>query len=371
MNDLGVYLDNNATTAVAPEIIAGLNEILPVPGNASSIEHAHGLNAKRIVDKATQSIKDFFNLKNQLITYTSGSTESANTIIRSYIDEAEQPPKIICSAVEHPCILKTLQYFDERQKCILEIVRVDGKGRLNLDDLKAKAQGAVLGCFMHVNNEIGNIYPIEKIGKILKENDCDFLCDATQSVGKIKFSFTSSKIDYLIFSGHKINALQGIGCIISTKKFTPLLVGGSQQDGLRSGTLNVPGIYSLGKALVLSKGKLEKNLEVVMKTREEVWQEIKAAAPEAEITGDLENQSPYTLHFTIPFIMNLAIIKQLEGKLSISSGSACSAGTVSPSHVLQAMGLGQERIMGAFRLGIISQNSKKDLSTFIQKLFSV
>ena len=282
MNDLGKYLDNNATTAVAPEIIEGLKEILPIPGNASSIEHAHGLNAKMIVDQATQSIRDYFNLKDQLVTYTSGSTESANTIIRSYIDEAINPPKIICSAVEHPCILKTLQYFDERQKCILEIVKVDGKGRLDLDDLKNKALDATLGCFMHVNNEIGNIYPIEKIGKILKENDCDFLCDATQSVGKIKFSFTSSKIDYLIFSGHKINALQGIGCIISTKKFNPLLVGGSQQDGLRSGTLNVPGIYSIGKALDLTKDNLETNYKTVENLKASIFEQIKEAATEAE-----------------------------------------------------------------------------------------
>ena len=209
----GIYLDNHATTKVNADILKGLIDLLENhEGNASSIEHSHGLYAKKIVDNATEIIADYFGISNRGVIYTSGATEAANMAIQGVIKGQKfNNPKIILSALEHPCVMDTCLGLEKEGYCGVEIVGVDNKGRLNFDELEQKAIGASLGCFMAAQNEIGNIYPVEKIGKILKRNNCLFFCDATQIVGKHPFSIKKANIDFACFSGHKIHALQEIG----------------------------------------------------------------------------------------------------------------------------------------------------------------
>lgn len=350
---LPLFLDNNATTAVAPEIIKELIDLLAIPGNASSVENAHGLLAKKTVDDSITTIRKFFKVPNSYkVVFTSGTTESANTIIRSVIEDAIEPPKIICSAVEHPCILQTLEYFAEKEKCILEIIGVDALGRLKIDDLENKSIDAKLGCFMAVQNEIGNIYPIEKIGKILKKNNCKFLCDGSQAVGKIKLNIIKSNVDFFFFSGHKIKALQGIGCIISKNTFTPLLIGGAQQNGLRAGTYNLPGILSLARALEIIEQYFDKNILNAKKQKNKIWTQIKQRWPNALENGDIDNKVPHNLNFSIPGEINTMLLMQLRNEMSISTGAACSTGVVSQSKVLKAMGLETKILDSVLRIGM-------------------
>lgn len=368
MNDLGIYLDNHATTQVAPEIVEALAEFLKIPGNASSVEHSHGLYMQKMVTDTVKSIKEYFKTPDYKVIFTSGTTESSNMIIRHFVESARETPKIICSAVEHPCILKPLEHFRDKGLCLMETIGVDAKGRIRLNELEQKAAGASLGCFMSVNNEIGNIYPVIEIGKILKKNNCKFLCDASQAVGKTIIDIKKSNIDYFLFSGHKIHALQGIGCIICKGEITPVFFGGGQQDGVRPGTLNCPGIFTLGKAIEHIKNNYKEDIEKVKAIKQHIWKQIKEVMPLAEETGDLENKGPHNLHFTVPGISNIALINQLRGKISISSGSACSSGTVSPSHVLRAMGMPKEKQNGAIRIGLSFLNNSSDYGYLMEYL---
>jgi len=252
---------------------------------------------------------------------------------------------------------------------------VDAKGRLDMDQLQKEAEGAALGCFMVANNEIGNIYPVRTIGKVLRQNNCRFLCDASQAIGKIPLSIKQMKADYLIFSGHKIHAMQGIGCLVLTNKnenIHRLCYGGAQQSGRRSGTLNVPGIYSMGLAIDdIRENSKEDNLRMV-RLRDTLWAKLQdGLANGIQQTGDLENKLPNNLHFCIPGIDNTAVMAKLQGKVSLSTGSACSTGyQTEPSKVLKAMALPPEYIRGAFRIGLSKFTTSEEISIAATRIIS-
>jgi len=360
-NDTPIYLDNHATTRVDPQIVNRVTDyLLENVGNASSPEHWHGNQAEDVINHSLEAISKHFKASKESIIFTSGATESANIIIRSAILNARNKgatsPRIIISAVEHPCIKDTAIQLEKEGLCGVEILRVDAKGRINISDLKGTVKGATLCCIMGANNEIGNIYPIEKIGAITKRAGCKYLCDATQLVGKAKFNIKQSNIDYLIFSGHKIHALPGVGCLILKDKdedIHSLMFGGEHQSGRRPGTLNVTGILSLGLAIAHIDKNLKAENVYIRDLRDKLWSEIRSKLPEAEENGDLENKLPNNLHFSVPGIDNSMILANLYGKLSISTGSACTTGySTEPSKVLTTMGLPNEKITGAFRIGL-------------------
>lgn len=368
----GIYLDNHATTKVNADILKGLVDLLENhEGNASSIEHSHGLYAKKIVDNATEIISDYFGISNRGVIYTSGATEAANMAIQGVIrGQKFDSPKIILSALEHPCVMDTCLGLEKEGLCGVEIVSVDSKGRINLAELEEKALGATLGCFMAAQNEIGNIYPVEKIGKILKKHNCLFFCDATQIIGKHPFSIKKANIDFACFSGHKIHALQGVGCLLINNfdvPLKPLFYGGSQQKGLRPGTYNVPGIYTISEAIKDLKKNEKKYIKELIIKRDEFMALLKAEIPQVVFNGDLENKLPHNIHFSIPGIDNQMVLTQLRDKLSMSTGSACSSGLIQHSRILKELNLPNELIESAFRASINIESKIDDLSNLLSK----
>lgn len=366
----GIYLDNHATTKVSPAILAKLIDLLENhEGNASSIEHSHGLYAKQVVDDATEIIADYFKITPRGVVYTSGATEATNLAIQGIMRGNKfESPKIILSAVEHPCVMETCLALEDEGICAVEIISVDNKGRIDLDEIKEKSVDASLGCFMAAQNEIGNIYPVEKIGKILKANNCLFFCDATQIVGKHPFSIKKANIDFACISGHKINALQGIGCLLINNfdvKLKPLMFGGSQQKGIRPGTYNVPGVLTIGEAIKDLKKNEKKYIKELIEKRDEFMSLMKVEIPEIVFNGDLENKLPHNIHFSIPGVDNQIILSQLRDNISLSTGSACSSGVVQHSKILKEMSLDLEIIDGAFRLSLNYDNSLSDIKKFV------
>lgn len=365
----GLYFDNHATTQVDPAIADGLHELLiQHVGNASSIDHPYGVWAMRLVDAAGATVARSFHANEKGVIFTSGATESANIAIRDLCRQAFEAngkvPVVIMSAVEHPCIYDTLVEMDKRGLCETRIVGVDSKARLDLDELAHKAEGALLGCFMAANNEVGTVYPVAKIGKLLHQHGVKFLCDATQWVGKGALDMQRSHVDYLIFSGHKIHAIQGVGCLVCLDyKNMPksLYTGGSQQRGVRPGTYNVPGIWTLDQALQQSAAERDAAAKRMAELRDKLWTLLLAEHPELLRSGDTDHMLPNNLHFCVPDIENTMLIQQLHGKVALSTGSACSSGAVEPSRILTAMKVPRDLTMGAIRIGISRFTRENDI----------
>jgi cysteine desulfurase len=361
MPETAIYFDNHATTKLDPKILDKLvNEVFLTPSNASSIQHSHGDFALDQVKRSTRIISDYFGATDQNIIYTSGATEAANLVIQSVLKNNASSPKLIASSLEHPCILDTGKALADKGICGFELVEVDGKGRLNLEDLEQKSKDATLGCFMAANNEIGNIYPLKAIAAILKANGCLFLCDATQFIGKESRRLLTVP-DYVIFSGHKIHGLQGIGALViqdAMENLSPVIFGGGHQKGLRSGTLNVAGIVSLGEAI---SGLSPDDNSRMKRLRDMLWQKIQGQIPEASITGDVENKVCNNLHFCVPRVNNTIVVEQLRGQVSLSTGSACASNTIQPSKVLQAMRVPAELMEGAIRIGLSKFTTENEI----------
>lgn len=368
-----IYFDNHATTQLLPEIREELADFFNnIYGNANSLEHVHGDEARNILNQTVQELSDFFSVPTKSIIFTSGATESANIVVSSTIKvNIGKSPKIILSAVEHPCIYETVTRFASAGYCDIEIINVDRKGRLDLSQLESASSDAKLGCFMAAQNEIGNIYPVNTVGKILKKNNCKFLCDATQIIGKSKIDIKQDNIDYLILSGHKIHALQGIGILINRnflEPITPLFYGGSQQNGIRPGTYNMPGIFTLGRAISYLKNHYNENIKIYRDLQLHLLNYLRNDFNDILITGDIENKLPNNVHFCIKNTQSSEVIQSLFGKVSISSGSACSSGTIEQSKILKRMNISEDYINGAIRIGFSIFNTKEEIDFFVFEL---
>lgn len=266
-----------------------------------------------------------------------------------------QPSRIIISPVEHKAVIDTCQAM--AKKGLAEIIwfKVDKKARIDFNHLeKVCSQGADLLCIMGANNEVGNIYPIEEIGKIAQKYHIPFLCDGSQAVGKIPVNFEDWGITFLTISGHKLYAPKGIGALVIRKGYhlQPLIYGGGHQNGIRSGTLNVSGIVGLGEACYLRQLEMQEDESAIALKRNHLQSLLQSKIPQLVINGDTENRLAGNLHISIPNVPNSAIIARIRHKLAISTGSACSSATVSPSHVLRAMNLSDDLIEGALRIGV-------------------
>jgi cysteine desulfurase len=234
-------------------------------------------------------------------------------------------------------------------------LQIDSKGRLDLEHLeKVCASGLSLLCVMAANNEIGNIYPIQEIGQISQKYEIPFLCDASQAVGKIPINFEEWGITYLAISAHKLYGPKGSGALVTKKgyRLSPILFGGGHQKGQRSGTLNVPGIIGLGEACRLRLLEMEEDEKAIALLRDKLQSLLLDKIPGLTVNGDINSRLSGNLHISIPDVPNSAIIARVRHQLAISTGAACSSGVETPSHVLTAMGLPQEVIEGALRIGI-------------------
>ncbi|MBW4554167.1 MAG: cysteine desulfurase [Aphanocapsa sp. GSE-SYN-MK-11-07L] len=352
-----IYFDYHATTPVDHRVADCVYQYMVTEfGNASSVDHEWGDRAEAAVQKAAKHVADLLGASSREIIWTSGATESINLAIQgSLLKNPEKLHRIALIPLEHKAVLDTCYALEKQGQAELIFLKVDSKGQLDFDHLEQVCnQGLSLLCVMAANNEIGNIYPIQAIGQIAQRYNIPFLCDGSQAVGKIPILFAEWGITYLAISAHKLYGPKGTGALVVRKGYhlKPLLFGGGHQQGMRSGTLNVPGIVGLGEACRLRSLEMEGDERAITQKRDRLQQLLLDNISGLMINGDIGNRLAGNLHLSIPDVPNSAVIARVRSKLAISTGSACSSGVETPSHVLRGINLPENLIEGALRIGI-------------------
>ncbi len=367
-----IYVDNNATTKVAPEVVSAMMPFLhKFYGNPSSM-HFFGGEVSRHVERAREQVASLMGCDTSEIVFTSCGTESDNTAIIGTLEALSNNRKhIVTSIVEHPAVKNTMAYLSKKGYRVTEL-GVDRQGLLDMNALKeAITEETALVSIMYANNETGVIFPMEEIGKIAKEKGAIFHVDAVQAVGKIPLNMQSSTIDLLSFSGHKLHAPKGIGGLYIRKgtRMRPYLIGGHQERGRRGGTEAVPNIVAIGCACELAaKNISEENTQVKAKRdRMENW--ILQNIPDTILNGHKENRLPNTSNIGFEYIEGEAILLLLsKAGICASSGSACSSGSLEPSHVLRAMQIPFTSIHGSIRFSLSRYTTDEEIDYIIEKL---
>lgn len=352
-----IYLDYHATTPVDPRVADRVYHFMTQEfGNASSVDHEWGDRAEAAVKQAAKQVADLIGASPREIVWTSGATESLNLAIQgSLAPNPMKPHRIGLMPIEHKAVLDTCRALEKRGWAELVYLQVDSKGRLNLNHLEAVcAEGLSLLCVMAANNEIGNIYPMQTIGQIAQHYGIPLLCDGAQAVGKIPLQFEDWGITYLAISAHKFYGPKGVGALVVRRGYAlePMIFGGGHQRGLRSGTLNVPGIVGLGEACRLRSLEMEADERAIAIMRDHLQSRLLKEMPNLVINGDASNRLAGNLHLSVLGIPNSAVIARIRHKLAISTGSACSSGIEAPSHVLRSLRLSEALVEGALRIGL-------------------
>jgi cysteine desulfurase len=366
-----VYVDNNATTKVAPEVLeAMLPYFSEYYGNPSSM-HFFGGQVQKKVDEAREKVADFLGADPSEIVFTSCGTESDNAAILGTLDSYPEKRHLITTRVEHPAIGNVCTYLGRKGYRITEL-SVDREGRLNLDELRESIiEETALVTVMYANNETGMIFPIEEIGEIVKAKGIPFHTDAVQAAGKIPLNMKKSKIDMLSISGHKLHAPKGIGVLYIRKgtRFSPYMIGGHQEKGRRGGTENVPYIIGLGKACELAKKHLGEENTRVKALRDYLEVKLLEKIPNTLVNGDRVNRLPNTVSVSFEYVEGESILLLLSDLgICASSGSACTSGSLEPSHVLRAMGVPFTAAHGSIRFSLSVYNTKEEMDYIIEHL---
>ncbi len=366
-----IYMDNNATTGVAPEVLEAMLPYLKDQyGNPSSM-HSFGGGVEAAVTKARTQVADLLGAKPNEIVFTSCGTESDSTAIYSALNAQPDKKHFITTRVEHPAVLALGQHL-EKKGYTVTYLGVDSKGRLNLDDLAAAfTKDTALVSVMFANNETGNLYPIEEIGRMCRERGVLFHTDAVQAVGKLPMNLAELPVDYLALSGHKLHAPKGVGALYVRRgaPFRPFLRGGHQERGRRAGTEAVPSIVALGMACELAGRHIGDENTKVKALRDTLQERLMASIPEAIINGDTEKRLPNTLNISFKYVEGEAILLLLDQYgICASSGSACTSGSLEPSHVLRAMGVPFTYAHGSLRLSLCRYNTAAEVDLVTEAL---
>ena len=366
-----VYVDNNATTKVAPEV---LEEMLPYfsefYGNPSSM-HFFGGQVQKKVNEAREKVADLLGADPSEVVFTSCGTESDNAAILGTLDSYPEKRHLITTRVEHPAVGNVSTYLGRKGYRVTEL-SVDREGRLDLDELREfLTDETALVTIMYANNETGVIFPIEEIGEIVKARGISFHTDAVQTVGKIPIDQKKSRVDMLSLSGHKLHAPKGIGVLYIRKgtKFSPFMIGGHQEKGRRGGTENVPYIIGLGKACELAKKHLGEENTRVKALRDYLEAKLLEKIPNTLVNGDRANRLPNTTSLSFEYVEGESILLLLSDLgICASSGSACTSGSLEPSHVLRAMGVPFTAAHGSIRFSLSIYNTKEEMDYIIEHL---
>jgi cysteine desulfurase len=364
-----IYLDNNATTQVAPEV---LEEMIPyfreLYGNPSSM-HTFGGQVHKQIEKARARVADLINAEPEEIVFTSCGTESDNTAIMSALEANPGRKRLVTTRVEHPAILNVCNHLVTKGYRA-SFVPVDSQGRFDMNALlKALDEHTAIVSVMYANNETGVIFPIHEIGQAVKEWDIPFHSDAVQAAGKIHIDVKKLSVDMLSFSGHKIHAPKGVGALYVRKgtRFFPYLLGGHQERGRRAGTENVASIVGFGKACEIAKADLTAKMDVVAKMRDRLETALLKSCPDAVVNGDTEHRLPNTASISFEYVEGEAILLRLnEYGICASSGSACTSGSLQPSHVLRAMGIPYTAIHGSIRFSLSAYTTPDEIDLVIE-----
>jgi cysteine desulfurase len=366
-----IYLDNNATTKVDEAVFEEMRPYFcELYGNPSSM-HFFGGQVQSKVNEARGRVADLLGASPDEIIFTACGTESDNAAIRSALEVFPDRRHIITSRVEHPAVLTQCRNLTQKGYRVTEI-GVDGAGRLDLDELKAAVDtDTSIVSLMWANNETGVIFPVEEAAAIAKSKGALFHSDAVQAIGKIPINMAASNIDMLSLSGHKLHAPKGIGVLYLRRgtPFRPFLVGGHQEKSRRAGTENAAAIIALGKACQLADQHMEAENTVVKALRDRLQAALMAAIPHARINGDGAERLPNTTSIAFEFVEGEAILLLLsEFGICASSGSACTSGSLEPSHVLRAMGVPFTCAHGSIRFSLSRYTTDAEIDTVIREL---
>ena len=369
-----IYFDNNATTEVAPEVLDVMLPFLKdLYGNPSSM-HTFGGQVEKYIRQSRESISQLLGCDSSEIVFTSCGTESDNAAIKGVLEALPEKKKIITTRVEHPAVLTMCKEMKSRGYILVEL-GVNKEGQLNLDELKAELDdNTAIVTIMYANNETGVIFPIDKIAQIVKAKGAIFHTDAVQAVGKIPLNLDKSNIDLLSLSGHKLHAPKGVGVLYIRKgtRISPFIIGGHQEKSRRAGTENVAGIVALGKASELAAKTIKEENTKVKKLRDKLENAILKNCRDAKLNGDKINRLPNTTNISFEFIEGEAILLSLDQfGICASSGSACTSGSLEPSHVMRAMGVPFTAAHGSIRFSLSRYNTENEVDFVIEKMPAV
>ena len=364
-----IYLDNNATTRTAPEAVAAmLPYFSEYYGNASSI-HKFGGRLAKVVEEGRAKVAAFLGADPSEIIFTSCGTEGDNAAILSALDVCQKRRKIVMSTVEHPAVLNLGKDLERRGYTVAKIP-VDSLGRLDMDRAREMIDvNTAVVSVMWANNETGNIYPVEELAELAHRAGALFHTDAVQSAGKIPFKLRDMDIDMLSVSGHKFHAPKGIGALYVRRgvRFRPFVVGGHQERGRRAGTENVPYIVGMGVAAELAMANFDRENTYVRKLRDDLHNRLIAAIPSVRVNGDMEHRLPNTTNLSFEYIEGESILMHMDiYGICASSGSACTTGSLEPSHVLRAMGVPYTAAHGAIRFSLSRYNTQEDVDAVVE-----
>ncbi len=366
-----IYFDNNATTKVAEEV---LEEIKPffceLYGNPSSM-HTFGGQVGHKIRHAREQVAGLLCCDPSEIIFTGCGTESDNAAIKGTQAALPNKHKVITTRVEHPAVLSVCRDLQAHGYTIIEL-SVDKYGRLNLAELEENIDDdTAIVTIMYANNETGVIFPIGEISKLVTERGVVFHTDAVQAVGKIPLNLSKSNIDLLSLSGHKLHGPKGVGVLYVRKgtRLSPFMLGGHQEGGRRAGTENVPGIIGLGKACELAAKNIEEENNKVKYLRDKLENAILKSCPDCRLNGDKNNRLPNTSNISFEYIEGEAILLLLDKYgICASSGSACTSGSLEPSHVLRAMGVPFTAAHGSIRFSLSRYNTEQEVDYTIEKM---
>lgn len=368
-----VYLDNAATTMVRQEVLdAMIPAFTTYYGNPSSL-HEFARDAGKLVDEARAKVAAAIGAKPDEIVFTGGGSESDNMVLRGVAAANKKKGKhIITSAVEHHAVLYTLQAMEREGVAELTILPVDEYGLVTPEQVKdAIRDDTVLVSIMFANNEVGTIMPVAEIGKVCRERGVLFHTDAVQAVGHVPINVSEMNIDMLSMSAHKFHGPKGVGALYIKKgvRVPALIIGGGQEKKRRAGTENVPGIVGMGRALELAVEHMEANTLRVGALRDKLMKAIPAAIPEVKLNGHPTKRLPNNVNFSIRYIEGESILLMLDiNGIAASSGSACTSGSLDPSHVLLAMGLPHEIAHGSLRLTLSEFTTEQEIDYVLDLL---
>ena len=366
-----VYADNNATTQVAPEVKEAMLPFFEdLYGNPSSMHH-FGEKVEKHLKVAREKVAHFLGASPEEVVFTSCGTESDNAAIRGTLASYPDKRHIVTTKVEHPAVLTFCRSLKKQGYTLTEL-SVDRLGMLTVSELEhALTDETAIVSIMYANNETGVLFPIEEIGHLLKNRGIVFHCDAVQAAGKVPMDLSSLPVDFLSISGHKLHAPKGVGVLYIRKgtRFSPFLVGGHQEAGRRAGTENVPYIVGMGRACELAEAQMKEDVIRMQTLRDRLETGFVSRIPGTRINGDRDHRLPNTLNISFEGIEGESILLLLSKEgIGASSGSACTSGSLEPSHVLRAMGVPFTAAHGSIRFSLSVYNTKEEMDYIIEHL---
>jgi cysteine desulfurase len=374
---LPIYMDNHATTPIDPRVLeAMLPYFTDKFGNAASRNHSFGWSAEEAVENARQQVASLINATAKEIIFTSGATESDNLMIKGVAEMyREKGNHIITQAIEHKAVLDTCKNL-EKHGFEVTYLPVGRDGRVNPEDVrKAIRPTTILISIMYANNEIGVINPVAEIGKIAKEHGVIFAVDGVQAVGKVPVDVQKDNIDLLAISAHKIYGPKGVGALYVRRRnprvqLSAIIDGGGHERGMRSGTLNVPGIVGLGKACEVCQQEMPLEAERLRGLRERLRAGLEAKLDEVFINGSMEHRLPNNLNMSFAYVEGESLLMGIND-VAVSSGSACTSATLEPSYVLKALGVGEDLAHTSIRFGLGRFTTQEEVDYVIDKMVQV